>query len=572
MAAASPPTAGAQVSRRDSLRLLDQARSAQSAFEASRNMNLPRMQPEDQRACDAVIGRMCYWDEDSDEQGGRDSAATWEPVATNRARRKLVATLDRLGGRLPGDSWIVGQQVRYLVEGGADSAAIAAGHECRSVQWWCGVLTGYALHASGDYADAESAFDSALAQMPRDVRCRWTDISLLLDDAERENYQRLPCEARDSVERRFWALARPSYAVKGNDRRTEHFSRVLLAELWATSRNAYGMSWADDMREVLIRFGAPQWYATTWPTGFGNAAGVVGHDRRHGYHFAADIDHGAVSWNPRARPAREKYAAPYLDSLATIDAQFAMLKRGDSAVLVAAYSGANLSNATVLGVSSDSGVTMVSGDSAQPRIRSAHTEWKDVVAGIEAYDRVNRIDRRVRWLIVPPVAAPGAPELSTILFFAGDTPGDVSTIDEALAHALTTSVLKGARKLGLYWEMYARDTASSQAVDSGATQAGDGVELPAGDTLSRSDSSADVAISVTRIDSGVLKWLAQALHLSPQDSRVAMRWHETRVGDVTARSVVLDLAELPAGTYRITLSVGPDDRHRTTTAREITLR
>lgn len=547
-----------QITPRDSLRNLSEAHNAQFRFESQRRLNLPRLQPSAPQPCDATVGRMCYWD----EEGGaaeHDSSTMAEVAPILRARRRLVGVLDKLSAVAPGDVWIAGQRVRYLVESGAYSTAVEAAHRCRAAAWWCELLNGYALHSAGDYTTSEAVFDSALTAMPHDVRCRWNDISLLLGDSERDNYRRLPCDARNEMEQHFWELAQPSYAVHGNDRRTEHLSRVLLAELLSSSANAYGIPWGDDMREILIRYGQPSWYAATWTTAPGSAMGsgtaITGHDRKHSYHFTADGNGEKTHWDLHSRNARERYAPPYMDSLTDLSAQFAMLKRGDSAVVIAIYADAAKSDSAVLGLAGGSGTVVVTHDSVHAHVRRARAAWKETVAGVESYDSVRRIDARARTFIAPPRAAPGAPELSTLLLFSGDTAAGAgssersvdSPLEDALAHALTADELGGARKLGLYWEMYGVSAADS--------------------------AQENVSISVTRTDGGVLKWLAQALRVTPRDSPLAMQWHEAQIGSgVTARSVVLDLSQLPAGTYRIALGVGPAAGNQTVTSRDIRLR
>lgn len=542
------PDATAALSARDSLRILGQAHDAQFHFEVYRREELPRTAPSDIPACETTIGRMCYW---SEPDGTKPIP---EPGAITRARLRLIATLSRLAERSRADAWIAGERVRYMVENGDDSAAVVAARECWTSKWWCGALLGFALHASGQYAESEAAFDSALAAMPHDVRCRWSDISLLLDDDERDAYRKLPCDARGDTERRFWALAQPSYMVRGNDRRTEHFSRVLLAELSQNAENAYGMPWGDDLRELLIRYGEATWYATTWPDALGSRPGTMGHDREPAYHFAAIHGHGdSVHWDVRAKLARERYSPPYIDSIADLDAQFAMLKRGDSALVVVVYADSNRSAHTVLGVSADAPVARVASDTTVAiRVRRARTAWRGVVAGVEWYDPATRRDSRARTWIAPPVAPPGAPALSTLVLFAGDSTTTVGTLDEALAHALTANELRaGHRMLGLYWEVY------------GTTP---------DDTLGAADGS-DLSITVSRLDGGIFSRLGQALRIVPRASPLAIGWHDAQIGEgVAARSVVLDLAQLPPGKYRITLAAGPDATHRTMTSREIRLR
>ena len=638
---APAPSLATGLSARDSLRILGQAHDAQFHFEVYRRQELPRTAPSDVPACETTVGRMCYWSEPE------HSKPIPEPGAITRARGKLIAKLSQLAERSRADEWIAGQRVRYMVENGDDSAAVVAARECWAAKWWCGVLLGFALHAEGHYDLAESAFDSALAVMPHDTRCKWTDISLLLDDDERDTYLKLPCAARDSVERRYWALAQPSYIVRGNDRRTEHFSRVLLAELSKDAENTYGMTWGDDLRELLIRYGDPMWYASTWPDpGMPSARpSTTGHDREPTYHFAAIHDKGdSVHWDIREKPARERYSPPYIDSIVDLDAQFAMLKRGDSALVVAVYADSDWSAHTVLGVSADAPVARMAGDTtAAVRVRRARAAWRGIVAGVEWYDPTNKRDSRARTWLAPPVAPPGAPELSTLVLFAGDTAGSVSTLDEALERALTANELRGNdRLLGLYWEVYgtargpahapARTTPShdsmvsdSAAIDSTArdstqrdtsqvavdvsvqndsiTPAGidtvrrdstrrDSVRtdtvrvdlthvdstgvaearvVAPGDTLAAAGS--DVSITVTQIEGGIFSRLGRALHIIPRSSPLAMQWHDGQISQgIASRSVVLNLAQLPPGKYRITLAAGPDDAHRTMTSREIRLR
>jgi hypothetical protein len=628
------------LSARDSLRILRDAHDAQFHFEVFRRQELPRTPPEDVPTCEMTIGRMCYWTEPEHEE------PIPEPGSIRRARAKLVATLARLAERSRADPWIAGERVRYLVESGDDSAAAVAARECWAAKWWCGALLGFALHSGGHYEEAEAAFDSALAAMPHDERCRWTDISLLLDDDERDAYLKLPCDARDSTEKRFWALAQPSYVVRGNDRRTEHFSRYLLAELSKDAENAYGMTWGDDLRELMIRYGQSTWYTTTWPDPVGRTSGAVGHDREPSYHFAAIRGSGdSVHWDVRVKGARERYSPPYIDSLVDLDAQFAMMKRGDSALVVVVYADSIGSAHTVLGVASDAPVARVAGDTSLAiRIRRARAAWRGIVAGVEWYDPAHRRDSRARTWLAPPVAPAGAPALSTLLFFAGDTASSVSTLDQALEHALTANELRaGERMLGLYWEVYGttpgraapsraaapaatsspappdsarrdstvhdstvhdstvhdsttrdpavrgatvRDSTPSPArdsVDEDSTRDGSIVRASpdsskahprsvAGDTTSVDD-GAELSITVARIDGGIFSRLGQALRIVPRVSPVAMQWHDAQIGDgIAARSVVLNLSQLPPGKYRITLAAGPDAQHRTVTSREIRLR
>ena len=564
----APAVAGAQLQRGDSLRLLSAARTAQARFERIRRQFSPSVDDTHGETCEFEVGRMCYWQDDDNEKAPPESHWITE------ARLSLIRTLGRLGALSPNDRWIAGEHVRYMVQSGDDSGAVSAARACTPPGWYCEVLQGYALHESERYGEAVAAFDSALAEMPASERCRWNDISVLLDDDARAAYDRLPCGQRDSVERHFWELAQPSFAVAGNDRRTEHYARVLLADLSQDAANAYGLTWGQDMRELLIRYGEPAWYTAPWPDLYSGPPTPIGHDREPSFHFAADIDDGRPHWDAYSHRARERYAPPYLDTLTQLDVQFAMMKRGDSALVVAAYAD-SASGDAVLGVAggvSDS----TPPDSRQARIRRARAAWKPVMVAMEDYDAKRRLDARARTWLAPPPHVAGAPELSTLLLFDPDSSGaGVETLDDALAHAMTSSVLGGTRRLGLYWEVYgsagdslpAQETRSDSADSSGATMA-----ATVSDSAAAARDSSAVLVTVARTDGGLMRWLGRALHITRRDSPLAVLWHDARPSrGVAPHSVVLDLAQLPAGDYRITVSVG-DDAHRTEASREITLR
>lgn len=564
-----PATARAQLQRGDSLRVLSEAHSAQSRFERGHRAALPRIGFGDSHDCETVVGRMCHWQDDDQD------APLPESGSIIRARQSLIATLARLNAISPGDDWIAGERIRYMIQAGDDPAAVTVALSCAPPRWFCKALRGYALHESERYGDAAAAFDSALAEMPAIERCRWNDISDLLDDdGARDNYSAIPCGQRDSVERHFWELAQPSFMVMGNDRRTEHFSRVLLADLAETATNTYGLQWGSDLRELLIRYGEPLWYSTAWPSPYTTSQTPVGHDRTPSFHFVATIAGDTVRWDAHAPAARERYAPAYIDSLAPLDAQFAMMKRGDSALVVAAYADTTPGR-SVLGIAGTTGDTNQA-HSHGGRVRRARAAWKGVMVAMEQFDPVQLRDARAREWLAPPRHASGAPDLSTLLLFAGDSSASIESLDDALAHALTSNNLRGTRRLGLYWEVYgaeAPDSASDRSVPATGADS-DSVAVATPDSLSAATpDSSSVLVTVTRIDGGAMRWLGQALHITSRDSPLAVRWQDTNgKSGIASHSVVLDLARLPEGTYRVSVSVGKDDAHRTEVSREIRLR
>lgn len=184
----------------DSVTVLRSARRAQEEFEYTRRHNLPERARGWSGVCGERIGRVCYWYE-----GGDDAdQAPEEPARIRQARTRLLDVLDRAAAAIPGDEWIVGQRVRYRLDGGQPLLAARVVAQCRAVAWWCGSLGGLVRHVSGDFGGADSVFAAALADMPDDERCQWSDISSLLEGDLAARYRRLDCASRAAFEARWW--------------------------------------------------------------------------------------------------------------------------------------------------------------------------------------------------------------------------------------------------------------------------------------------------------------------------------------------------------------------------------
>lgn len=221
-----------------------------------------------------------------DEANGIDASLT--PLALQRvrvARRALIATLDSAVSQLPQDNWLVGQLVRFLIDQREPDSALHVASTCKSQQWWCAALRGYALAARGAYAAAGLAFDTTLTLMPDAVRCGWNDHAQLLESEGRDAYEKLACAQRDSVNERLWWLADPLYSVGGNERRVEQFVRhvtvALRAELMRDERFHWrAIQGGDALVKMVLRYGWPTYAYWSGPgTDIGRNLSQV--DRRH---------------------------------------------------------------------------------------------------------------------------------------------------------------------------------------------------------------------------------------------------------------------------------------------------
>src|SRR4051812_11010205 len=247
---------------RDSARAVKDARNAQMSFELTRRANLPWGSSRPANGCDGVIGRICYWSDEGDDV----SHAPPESRRTVEARQRLLDDLERAQRDAPGNDWIVGQRVRYLVEANRLDDAITTARECAAERWWCGALAGYALHVNGDFMAASTAFRQALASMPDSERCEWEDPRLLVDEELAHRLGRLGCADRDSLAARIWWVSTPFFLTGANDLRTEHLARMTRAHMEERARTTMGLSWADDTREVLLRYGWDLWFEREHPS------------------------------------------------------------------------------------------------------------------------------------------------------------------------------------------------------------------------------------------------------------------------------------------------------------------
>ncbi len=332
-------TAAKPVSSRDSIRILRRAKSAQSQFESRRRFLAPTTYGRPDGQCEH-IGRFCLY-----HTGVPLSRIPDEPEATMRARRELLTALAAAAVSVPGDAWITGQRVRYLIEAHEDSAALQVAGACRAQLWWCLSLRGLALHDGGRTVPAEAAFDSAIAVMPTSVRCAWTDLSKLIGDNSRQPYRKLNCDQRLAANRRIWWLADPLYTREGNDRRAEHFARHTWAEIDSQGANGFAMRWDTDLEDMTVRFGRSEKWTQDAPTSLGySSPHITGHEPEPNYRFFAsprfDVpvrSIGDSSWSLTQQMPKEAYAPKYAREFLPLAPQLARFRRGDATLVVAAY-------------------------------------------------------------------------------------------------------------------------------------------------------------------------------------------------------------------------------------------
>jgi hypothetical protein len=545
------------------------ARRAQEDFERARR----NLSPDDLAApqsCDVIIGRFCYWN------GEDETDPPEEPSRVQRARDKLLAVLDRAATVIAGDGWVVGQRVRYLIESGRQEVAVTAAHACRATAWWCEALTGYALHAASDFAQADSAFAVAMHDMPAEERCAWNDVSPLIDGDALAKFATLSCDEREAFVARFWWLAQPLLSEPHNDLRTEHYARLTLAKLLEHSMSPYALPWGPDMQELTIRFG--------WPTRWSRAAQAVfpipdvsgphmrGHDPKHGVDFTpsahAVVDPASAradDWALTDKHPRARYSPAYAEGFADLPHQLARFRRGDSMLVVVACDPHALAD-TGLGSSTDEaherveGALVLAHDPVTPPqvvqvagggkdraiVLSTTTAQRDtLLMSAELRAPWERRAARTRYALrAPAIDSSSRIAVSDILFFepSDSMPEDA---ESAAAHALPQPRVPRGGRVGLYFETYDADSLGADSVG--------------------------LAITVRGVRRGWLRRIEESLHLAPRASRLAVEWHETapNAAGAAPRALTLDLATLRPGRYQLELAVTSSGNPPITTTRDL---
>lgn len=546
---------GPGVSPADSVHVVRDLQSAQRSFESFRRMRLP-VRERTWGPCDVRVGRYCYWRGDDDDD---DDPMPEEPPVIRARRQALIRALDSAATLLEGDAWIAGQLVRYLVEAGrTDDALSFARERCRAGGAWCAALGGYAAHMGGRFTQADSAYRLALADLPAAERCRWLDISDLIDGDLASRFHSLGCDGRDSLARRVLLLGAPLYSVSQTDLFTEQLARYTRVRMAERSASTDGESWGDDVRELMLRYGWPRWYSRSEPpVGSQMTASVTGHDAGMPYDFVPrlhaleQLGHASADdWTLDDPRALTEYAPAFARSMHDLPSQIATFRRGDSTLIVAAWDARR--DTTLLGRPLHAALALLSPTGALTIARDSSARvvgrlWAAApldsgLVSLELLAPAERRAARSRAGLAPRDT--GRIVVSDLLLYAPSaTPAD--RLEAVRDSALGTNVVSGARGVGVYWETY-------------------GLRAP---------EPLHFTLSVEQFGVGWLRRTAEALHLADPTSGLRLQWDEVPelAGGTAPRSVRLDLSRLRAGRYRVSLTVRAHDGTATAT-REIDVR
>jgi hypothetical protein len=558
---ASPAAVGPHGSadpQRDSLEVRQSLEQAQRDFEHLRRRYLPFTLAGGPSPCPERVGRFCTWPEDPDDDPDEHPPEHERTVA---ARQNLIRQLEAAAARLPGDGWITGQLVRYLLEAGHGAAAATAADGCRATSWWCNAVRGLVAHTRNDFSRADSVFGLALAEAPDDVRCGWTDLTVLLDADAVRFYRDLDCDARTTANHRVWWLADPLWLTPGNERRTAHYARAAYARIFEGTEVPHGIPWRDDNTELLLRFGVPERWEQTRARGASGRPSVIGHRSSRGRSFVPPgryLDSlpriGAQPWPLDGR--RESFQPAYARRFSELAAQIAVFPRDDHAVIVTAFpiaphppaggtNPARIKTAAFFSVAHDS---VLSGWSAAEDSSVARlvltTPLRPGILSIEMLGTPDSVAARLRRWLDPASGGPGL-AISGLLLIRSDSVLP-AVLEQAVSTMRGSAAFSPGERVSIFWEVY--DPPLREPVRA--------------------------TLVVEQRDRGFLRRAVEWLGFGGREPPVKLEWTVTWPARTAAAPGAITL-ELPAGqegTFLLTLSITTSSGSMAVSQREITVR
>jgi GWxTD domain-containing protein len=156
-----------------------------------------------------------------------------------------------------GDAWLL--LVPLLVEqGDLDAAAAAAWHarEADPLRPEAIIADAYTAFRLGRIEHADSAFNAGIPRLRHSVRERFEDIAPVASERDTFLLHRLPPEGQADFIRSFWKDNDPDLATPENEARLEYWSRVSHAFFLYFDPKRH--EW-DERGEVYVRYGPPAW-------------------------------------------------------------------------------------------------------------------------------------------------------------------------------------------------------------------------------------------------------------------------------------------------------------------------
>jgi hypothetical protein len=328
-----------------------------------------------------------------------------------------------------------------------------------------------------------------------------------------------------------------------------------MAKILQPTRIVYNLAWANDLREMIVRYGWAR-YWTQGPGTYSDPYGgqISGHEATPNYHFipaslALDSVH-EIRFDLDLDRSTERYSPVAANRLTAISPQVALFRRGDSAEVVVAYDvstrqpfdSAQVESGLVLAPDETSPVTVAA--TASRGTLSARIDGRPHLMSLEVISRDKRHAAWKRDGVWLRPRSEGAVNISDILLFEPGT-DDVRDLAAALPAALPENSVKRERT-GIYWEMYG---------------------------LSQADSALPVRMTLTPVDRSVLRRLGESMGVISRTAPLIVGWRDnSSSGAIASRSMVVDFSLVPRGRYRLAVTVSPKDGDEVSSSKLIEVR
>jgi hypothetical protein len=319
-----------------------------------------------------------------------------------------------------------------------------------------------------------------------------------------------------------------------------------MVEMIRTSRYPHPMAWGDDAQALMVRYGWETHWSKEPPTGL-NATepNIIGHEPTPAFDFVPASEAlenpdsaDAGDWALHDPLAQTRYAPRYARSMTQLDHQVAFFRRGDSAIVVAAFDARRDTSFTrdsiaaalvVAPATSPDSVRIVSEPmTSRHSVLSSLAPWASLMISVEARDSAARRVARARTVARPPDAT-GRVTISDLLLF--DDPKNLpQSLDDAAARARGSLSLTRTTPVGVYWEMY------------GVSATGEELAY---------------TLTVSRIGTSWYRRAAEKLKVLDRRAPVRMQWQEpsARPGATRSRAIAVDFSTLQEGRYKIDLTL-----------------
>jgi hypothetical protein len=461
-------------------------------------------------------------------------------------RARVLDVLESSWRAAPGDDFIAGQRVAFLVKDGNVEAAREAAAACSASRWWCAALSGFTLQLGDDHLAADAAFQIALREAPPEVRTRWSSLASLLDGDAKASYDTLDAKGRGALEARLWWLADPLYARPGNDRKNEHYTRWVGLSLFEQALSAVSVGCSGGFERYFIQRGWPKhndscslWWGVAYPTPpmtWGSGPSMLPTAQ-------AILNPGAArpeDWRFARTKSVDSYVARYAQ-LIDLEEQTATFRRGDSVLIVAVTDlSEKLRAPDVRG-----GLVIARGERDEPQLvdgvsvgsrrifQATVGPSPSLVASVELVG--DEVAARSRFGASGPGAASSGPAISDLLLFDfGDASSGLGSSDQGvpdrldaiLPYAYGSSTVRAAEDVGIYVEAYG---------------------LPS--------EPLTISVSVSEPKSGRIRGWLESMRVVGRSERRTLEWTEVPEGDAWQRALKVTLSGLEAGSHVLEVSV-----------------